>query len=1120
MRTLLLALLALSSVPTHAAGPRDVFDGTFAPSEDWVKPVERPYRESLCLNGLWQFQPVALPSNFREGQDPAPELPVPTEHWEKVPIRIPSPWNVNSYAEVKGLGGDFRCYPSYPREWESAKMGWLRKTFTVPADWKGRRIQVRFSAVAGDAHVMVNGRTVDRRFGMFLPMDVEITDAVVPGRENTVCVGIRKASLFNRKGAFGERTYQGGSIWGKHIAGIWDDVHLVALPAVRISDSFIKPWLDRDTLEAEFTVRNDTDSEALVALGARAYPWISKAGKDVLTAPLPSSELGAEAVMELTVAETRVPAHGEARVVLSGRVNKRLKEWSPEAPHLYGLVAQTRVAGQTVDRQYTRFGWRQFRMSGNQYLLNGKPIVLKGDSWHFMGIPQMTRRYAWAWYTALRAANLNTVRLHAQPYPAFYLDMADEMGVLVLDETAIWASDGGQKLDSEAFWQDTLAHLSQLLLRDRNHPSILGWSICNEVLPVITDVFRGPPEMKDVLVQHYKKWADLCRALDPTRPWISADGEKDGEGTLPTYVVHYEGPIGMRKAQESGKPWGVGETGYAYYGTPEEVSAANGDRAYESALGRMEGIASSSYESLMTQRSFKAVYRSVFNMVWYALQPLPLGLKDTSRPPTLEDGIHFTVPFEEGKPGVQPERLGPYCSTLNPGYTRDLPLYETWPLFEAIRDACAEPPRPCKWAQPVAKPAVAATVTAKPVKSAKVMGGPGSTLARDLTQTGVPVATLQENATAPQLLLIDGTHPPGAEVVPKIRDVLQGGGTVAVWGVGTGNVAALNALLPLPLDVTARRASSLLCVEPSPLTAGLTAADLYYSELDPPDVITHGLAGPLVDQSAVLLKACETDWLKWNKQAEEGKTAMILRSEREAKPSGVVMISRKTGGGTLLVTTLPAAPRLIEHEKTVRVILANMGVPLGAGRDAGKALRETGEIAQVLMCASFPVPTLEAGVECRLIDPAEGNRIRVEAKSADKPWKIVAAKDARIDFVRVPFSGPKQNAVAYLSFWVASTQDLEDLLVKPGLPNVGLEIAADDAAQVWLNGKEVLRNIRKGPIAEGKATVQGLKLKQGWNHVLIKLIQASGGWHWNFTGRLTCDQPDFLAKLGSALEKP
>ena len=1115
-------LVCLLFLPAFAHGleKRQEFSGVFAPSEPWVKASEEPCRKSICLNGLWQFQPVVLPDSFKEGYDPTPELPAPTEHWEQVPIRIPSPWNVNSYAYSKGLGGDFCSYPSYPKEWEKIKMGWLRKTVAIPNDWRGKRIQLHFSAVAGDAEILINGKRVDHQFNIFLPFDVDITHAVDLGKENTLCVGIRKPSLFDIRGKVGRRPYQGGSIWGEHIVGIWDDVHLVALPPIRVVDAYVKPLLDKDTLEAVFTVHNDEDNEVEVAVGARVYPWISKAGSDHLSAPLPSSDLSTEAALELAPEKIRVPARGEARIVLSSRVKERLKRWSPEEPNLYGLVAQASVGSSRMDTKYSRFGWRQFTMQGPHYLLNGKRLVLKGDSWHFMGIPQMTRRYAWAWYKAVRDANLNAVRLHAQPFPTFYLDMADEMGILILDESAIYASGGAPKMDSDLYWEDSLKHLPQLVLRDRNHPAIFGWSVSNEMLPVITDLFHSPPGVKEKLVEHYAKWADICRKLDPTRPWISADGEKDGEGKLPTYVVHYEGSAGMQKAQKSGKPWGVGETGYAYYGTPEEVSETNGNRAYESFLGRMEGIAGSSYQSLIAQREYDATYRSVFNMVWYALKPLALGMKDTSRPPNLEDGIYFTQ-FHEGQTGVQPERLGPYCSTLNPGYTDALPLYETWPLFDAIKRACAEPPQPCEWAKPKPSPPLPQATAAK-VSSAKVLGGQGSTLDRDLKLTGIPIESLTAAAAGktPEILFVDGANPPGSAAGPAIQEVLANKGTVAFWNVGPGNTGALNALLPLPLDVTARSASSLLCANPSPVTAGLTAADLYYSELVPPEVITAGLAGPLVDQCTVLLKACDTDWLRWNQQCEEGKTVMILRSERESKPSGVALIQKKIGEGTLLVTTLPSAPRLIEHEKTVRTILANLGLPLGPGRNAGKALSNTGEIAQVLMCASFPVPTLEEGVLQHLVDPAQGIPIKVDAKISEKPWKIVPMKDGKIDLVRVPFSGPKQNATAYISFWVSSPQDLDNLLVRPGLPTVGLEIAADDAVQVWLNGQEVLKNLRSGLMDQGKAKVNGLKLRQGWNHFLIKLIQTSGGWHWRFAGKLSCDQPDFLPKLGSALEKP
>ena len=91
----------------------------------------------------------------------------------------------------------------------------------------------------------------------------------------------------------------------------------------------------------------------------------------------------------------------------------------------------------------------------------------------------MTRRYAWAWYTALKAANCNAARLHAQPFPRFYMDMADEMGICILGETGLWSSDGGPKIDSEEYWTNAVEHIRRYIKRDRNHASIFGWSVCN-----------------------------------------------------------------------------------------------------------------------------------------------------------------------------------------------------------------------------------------------------------------------------------------------------------------------------------------------------------------------------------------------------------------------------------------------------------------------------------------------------------------------------------------------------------------------------------------------------------------------------------------------------------------
>ena len=183
------------------------FQGVFAPSLPYVKAPEKQFREDICLNGAWQFEPVALPDKFKEGVDPAPELPPPTDDgWDKVPLKVPSPWNVNDFADSKGLGGDFRSYPSYPESWETVKMGWIRRNFTVPAAWKGRRILLHLDAAAGDLHFLVNGKDAGIRFDVFFPFDVDVTDLVQYGASNELLIGVRKPELFDVRGKYGRRT--------------------------------------------------------------------------------------------------------------------------------------------------------------------------------------------------------------------------------------------------------------------------------------------------------------------------------------------------------------------------------------------------------------------------------------------------------------------------------------------------------------------------------------------------------------------------------------------------------------------------------------------------------------------------------------------------------------------------------------------------------------------------------------------------------------------------------------------------------------------------------------------------------------------------------------------------
>ena len=541
---LLSLLTALFLLPGKAVGQTTSSDGKlvynfpFAPSEGLVNRTEKEYRKEVCLNGYWDFQPVALPGSYVQGKGIAPELPLPKEGaWSKTRIKIPSPWNINSFANRDVEGPDHRNYPSYPKEWEQVKMAWMKKMITIPADWDGQQIKLYFEAISGYTEIYINKEKVGENFDIFLPFSVDITDKVNAGETAEVWVGVRSQSLFENNSTIGRRIVPAGSMWGYHIAGIWQDVYLLALPKVHVEDVYVKPLVSKNMLELEVTVQNNTEKKVDLQIQGKINEWVNLAGTDINSAPVPAWELGQEA-LKVAPVKVAIPANASSKVVLQVPVSGELSYWTPEQPNLYAVLLSLQAKKETLDMKYERFGWREWTLQGTIQYLNGKPYQLRGDSWHFMGIPQMTRRYAWAWFTAIKGMNANAVRPHAQIYPRFYMDVADEMGICVLNETANWASDGGPKLDSELFWEASKEHLKRFVLRDRNHASVFGWSISNENKPVILHVYNRP-ELMPQQKKAWEDWRDIVRANDPTRPWISADGEDDGDGILPVTVGHY-----------------------------------------------------------------------------------------------------------------------------------------------------------------------------------------------------------------------------------------------------------------------------------------------------------------------------------------------------------------------------------------------------------------------------------------------------------------------------------------------------------------------------------------------------------------------------------------------------
>jgi hypothetical protein len=1115
-RTLLLAALwALTPSSRAYAAPPTVFSRVFAPSEGLVAPCERPYRAEMSLNGRYQFQSVPLPAGWKADQGNPPPLAAPVDgRYDKTPIKIPSPWNVNAF--TRDDGGDFRCFPSYPAAWEKASMGWLRRSFTVPPAWHGRRLILHFEAVAGESVVLVNGKQVGSNFDSFLPFDCDITDAVRATGANELRVGVRKASLFDDTRTVGRRPYPAGSFWGQAIVGIWQDVTLEALPVTRIDDVLVRPDVAADTLSADVTLRNDSAAPRTYSVSGDVRLWSEPAAPNPLDAPEIRGSLGAAVLTRAPQAVT-VPAGQTATVTLSEKVGGRLALWSPDTPHLYGLTLSAGFSGTTLDRKYTRFGWRQWTFAGNRQLLNGQPLELRGDSWHFMGIPQMTRRYAWAWFTALKAAHGNAVRLHAQPYPRLYLDMADEMGVCVLDETANWGSDGQHKYDTPAFWDRADDEVARLVRRDRNHASVFGWSVSNEVAWFIDHDKR--PELFDRLKQGWRDWRDIVRRYDPTRPWISTDGDGDAEGIMPTAVVHYGGLDGFARGD---KPYGEGESGGAYSDTPKTDARFIGPRAYESQAGRMEGVATEAYGLLAAQRRLKADYVSVFNLAWYGLQPLEIGLADTARPYRLTDGIFFG-PYREGVAGVQPERLGPYCTTFNPGYDPRLPLYRPWPLFDAIQSALnPSGPAPSAWDHEQVKGKFDSLPRPASIRRVAALAGYGSLLPGQLNALGADV-DINAGPGAGDLIVVDGTRPPAltTDAARQIRSRVEAGATCLIWGVAPGApLAALNAILPRPVTLTGRQATSLLIKRADSLLAGMDNGDLYFTESQSDPVLRHGLTGPFTAAGGnTLVAAPAGDWKRWNFRPEPLKTAAILRSEREAKPAGPAMVAMPLGKGRYVVSALDTYDNAPELLGVFKRILRNAGVVLTERRlDSDAAFDAFGTLKQGLVCGSFAAPSAAEAYNIDAVGIGPALHPRAGTVSAGQVWtKRASGADGIFNFLNDGLPGPKRSAAVYLSFAIWSPRPLDNLLIAPNMPKLDLLIGSDDGCQVWLNDRRIEEDRGTHPLTPGGLRAS-LPLQRGWNQFVVKVVQGDG--EWQFRADLRCSDPQFLTTLRTSISAP
>ncbi len=593
-----------------------------------------------CLNGLWDFSCKT---------DSLDNLPA---EWDSVSIKVPSPFNVNSFSRGYGKntageqyfvsGADFRLYPEYPLAWDDANIGFYRRKFFVDKASEGRRIFLRFDAVAYKSVYYVNGQHITDEDEAFLPLEMEITHAVKFGEENELLVGCQTAKSAKYKDEDGRNRTDlpEGSFWGGHIGGIWQDCWLVERAPSYVEDVFAYADVYKNNLHIE-------------------YKSVDGAGKKV---KFSLSRHGAEDYKEMFTVDCTDEAidwdYSDWDIAL----------WEPETPNLYDLKAEIMDGDVSLDAHIIRIGFRTFHIKNKGFVLNGRPIKLKNDSWHYMGYAIQTEEYARAYFKMAKEANVNIIRLHAMPYPGFFFDIADEVGMLMVSESATWASHCNFSYNP-TFFENSKKHLRRLIMRDRNHPSVVMWSPENECIPAYK--VCGSKFIKDIedLSEKLYEMTQEIPKLDPSRPY-SCDGSHDLGGRLDVNSLHYPGYDCPTHRE---KPITIGENGSMYYSTPDSVNLLDGEKALQTFDGRLNAVASECYHNLIGQRKW-ADQVCVFNLIWYGLEPLPF-----------KDQMLTYDSYET--PGIKPSRITPYLRTLNAGADDNLPAFIPNPVWKYTQSA-------------------------------------------------------------------------------------------------------------------------------------------------------------------------------------------------------------------------------------------------------------------------------------------------------------------------------------------------------------------------------------------------------------------------------------------------
>ena len=446
-----------------------------------------PYAEQqgdrmVSLNGAWQFRWTKTPEErardfYRTDFD--------ASSWTTFPV--PANWEQNTSGHTYGTpiyisaGYPFKIDPPYvtrepKKEWttyvERNPTGQYRRTFSLPASWQEGQTFLRFEGVMSAFYVWVNGQRVGYSQGSMEPSEFNITNYIKKG-ENQIAVEVYKYS----DGSYLEDQ----DFW--RFGGIHRDVLLYHTPDVRLRDVTVRTTHDKDSwtlaVNPQFSVYNGQTGE-----GYRLLATLLDANR-----PVCSDTIAADEVLDLAHKAARMNEWYSQRGYRKFNrmemqvCNPRL--WTAEHPNLYTLRLQLQRADGTMVEQVTqKVGFRSINIKDGQLLINGKAVKIRGVNRHEHDpytARVMTEQRMLQDLQLMKQANVNAVRLSHYPNCPRWYELCDSIGMYVMDEADCETHGLRGTLASTPDWHDAFMDRAvRMAERDKNHPSIIFWSLGNE----------------------------------------------------------------------------------------------------------------------------------------------------------------------------------------------------------------------------------------------------------------------------------------------------------------------------------------------------------------------------------------------------------------------------------------------------------------------------------------------------------------------------------------------------------------------------------------------------------------------------------------------------------------